>query len=332
MAGTGQFVLPGVSTRDGYSPPPSGVLTTEEQLYDTFREIDAVISEQAAREADAPHDPRLVNARVAIQSELETFADRDAQRVAAHYKDPHRNRYSKDGLNELDREFETVRATERAALKEKLNTRLDVVASAVQERLESANQLQVGTEDDDAAIKFVALLSHTSPANRPGLISDFLREATQAPAIAYSALPLVRSLIEHGGGSFGSGGNYELSRTAETLERIVEARPGAAHAARDLQLLAETKRQLGYLADATADVVVPRYIGKDAAGNEKPVPGRAGMNLEFSGSETAREMFGDGPALDDEPVAARPKSGFPDRPDWDRDGFRRMNPGSRSGE
>jgi len=332
MAGN-QFVMPGVSRGDGYLPPPTGVLPDENALYETFADVRASLDEQAEREAGAPPDPTLINLRVQIRDVVKAFADRDAQLVKAHYDDPTRSRYKPEGLSQLDQEFETARANERAALKAKLDQQLDVVEDSVHERIEQSNGLQVGSDDDAAALRFVKLIAFATPSNRAGVIADFMKEAAQAPALAYSVLPLLRSLIERGGGSL-YGNDYELAKAAEVLNQIVEARPGIARAGADLRLVEETRRQLGFLADASASVVVPRWIGSDFAGNEKPVTGHAGMSLEFSGSETARQMFGDGPALDDKPVAPpRPRSGFPDRPEWDTErGFRRMNPGSQSTE
>src|SRR5207247_6371184 len=117
------------------------------------------------------------------------------------------------------------------------------------------------------------------------------------------------------------------ARAVEALTRVVEARPGAARAAADLNLLEDTRLQLGFLSEASADVAAPRFVAS-STGDEVPVAGRAGFHLEFSASQTAREMFGNGPSLADGEPDASAKSSFWDLKPEPARGFRRMNPGA----
>src|SRR5438132_855970 len=125
----GQFYeVPGAALGDGYVIP--GV-TNGGAMAAALADTRAVLDEQAEREAALPPDPGIVNARNAIYNEHTAAKDSWAARKQAHYKDPTRQRYTKEGLTALDQEFETKLAGERDALRDRLARRLDVVEEAV---------------------------------------------------------------------------------------------------------------------------------------------------------------------------------------------------------
>src|SRR5712664_538279 len=209
------YVMPNASTADGYLPPPSA--GADEVLHEALADVGASLDEQSERESALPADPGLVNIRAAIRTELESFSNADAVRTKSHYADPNRSRFKPEGLNALDTEFESARAAARDALQQRLAERLDNVEAAVRERLADANALPVGKEDDEIALRFAAMLSHTLPGQGAATLADFVRDAS--PAVAYSALPLLRSMCERGDWS----GSYELARAVEALTRVVES-------------------------------------------------------------------------------------------------------------
>jgi hypothetical protein len=244
----------------------------------------------------------LVSIRNNIRAEYAAAADGWKARRARFYGDENRQRYTPEGLQALDQEFETKVAQERDALADRLARRLDAVEDAVRTRLDEIYVLPVGRDDDAAALQFAHTLAATTPRHAGQMLADFVAAATENPALAYSALPLMRSLHDRGDGWKG---DWDLARAIELAQRIVDARPNVARAEADLRLLDETRRQLGHLDDA-AWISRPSHHVLDATGHEVPARGTAGLALEWSGSPDAQRMFGAGPSLSGtEPVVAR---------------------------
>jgi hypothetical protein len=298
------YEVPGASLGDSYIMPgaPDGDALLAAELANTGAALDA----WAADEAALPPDPGLINARNAIANEYAAAKDNWARRRAAHLADPRRARYKPTGLTALDTEFESTLQEERTALRDRLNARLDVVERSVLERYDGANVVPVGDEDENGATRFALRLGIMTPRNGVPVLADFVRAATDNPALAFEALPLLRSIHERRGEWQG---NWDLARAIETFQKVVEARPGLARARADLALLDETRRQLGHLEDASTSAVADRYV-HDGAGNEVPVAGRAGFGLEWTASPTTKEMFGDGPSLSGrEPVVVEAAGG-----------------------
>jgi len=301
MAGQ-HFDVPGASLGDSYKVPP--VSGADALLTDVLADTGDALATWTEGELRQPADPGLINVRNAIRAEYQAAADDWAARKKAYYEGPNRKRYSKEGRDAADQEFESQLAADRIALRDRLGKRLDVVEQAIRTRLDHANVVSVGEGEEGAAVLFAAKLSHVTPRHGGAVLADFVLAATENPGLAYEALPLLRSAHDQGPWQ----GDYSLALAIETLQRVVEARPGAARAAADLKLLDETRHQLGYLEDAATSQLADRFV-MNTMGDEVPVQGHAGMAVEWSASPTAREMFGNGPTLSGtEPVIAAPSA------------------------
>ncbi len=283
-----------------------GVEVADPALNEVLKEARRAGAAQAAREANSPADPGLVNLRNAIKNEYDAAAaDREARRRAhaAGLKSNERY-YTSEGRAQLAAEFERQLADERDALRDRLAARLNAVEDAVRERIRSAEELSVAADDEDAAIRLGFKLGMLTPANGAPALADLVRASIENPALALEALPHLKSLLD-------APGNWQrdaqLAAVCLTLSSILEARPGRARAYGDAQLIVDTYHEIGFQADlAATEQPAPRYV-LDGAGNEVPLPGRPGASLEWSGSEDARAMFGNGPSLSGtEPVIATP--------------------------
>jgi len=175
----------------------------------------------AADDAVLAPDPAVAHLRGAVRPlVLPLIAEWDAK-SRAHLADPERRWLSRDGLVNADRKFAAAREAALAETEAKLVAQLDALEEQASADFAAANVIAVEARHDDTALKFAAMLSHITVAHGLPVIASFIRDALGDPALAYAALPYLRSLFDREGTEWTR--NSELLRATRACEKIVEA-------------------------------------------------------------------------------------------------------------
>ena len=248
------FVVPGASLGDSYVIPTAP--DAEAALPDAIADVNAALADHDEREAALPPDAGLVSARNNLRREYDAAAKEWTARRAAHAADPDRKFLTKEGQDVIDTRFESELAADQAAFTARANAQLDVIRKSVEDKLYDANVVPAGPQDDGVALRFATTLSHTSPRHGEAMLADFVRQAVDRPVLAFDVIPLLRSMHDRGEWK----GSFELARACETLQRVVESRPGVARMRADLALLDELSQAMSLTSICGLGQIAPAPI------------------------------------------------------------------------